>query len=231
MNSKKSQRADLENKRSIFMEIGMIVALSIALLAFNWKTYEQRTYDSFQRGDENIPEELVAITVQKQPELPKVKLPPVITAINIVEDDDLVDEDYYINAEADPMDTVPVYVPPVKGMNDEPVPEEEEIFKVVESWPAFPGGDQAMYAFLGKNLRYPQMALETGISGKVFLTFVVEKDGSITDIQLVRGIGGGCDEEAMRVVTLMPKWTPGKQRGIPVRVQYLFSVKFTLQLR
>ena len=123
MITKKSVKADLEIKRPIFIEIGLIVALCIALLAFNWKSYEKRVYDEYSKSDGNIPEDMVPITVQKHPELPKIKLPPVITSINLVDDADLVEEDYYINAEADPMDTMPVYIPPVKGMKEEVAPE------------------------------------------------------------------------------------------------------------
>ncbi|MEN8225218.1 MAG: energy transducer TonB, partial [Bacteroidota bacterium] len=86
-----------------------------------------------------------------------------------------------------------------------------------------------LYAYLGNNIKYPVMAKESGIQGKVYVTFVVETDGSITDVKVLRGIGGGCDEEAIRVVSTMPKWKPGKQRGKPVRVQYNLPVRFTLQ--
>ena len=100
---------------------------------------------------------------------------------------------------------------------------------VVESMPEFPGGEAALYKFLGENIKYPQMAKESGIQGRVFVTFVVERNGSVTDVRVLRGIGGGCDEEAVRVVQNMPSWTPGKQRGKAVRVQYNLPVKFTLQ--
>jgi periplasmic protein TonB len=103
------------------------------------------------------------------------------------------------------------------------------VFTIVEEMPAFPNGESALYKYLGDNIKYPEEAKELGIQGRVFVTFVVEVDGSITDIKVVRGIGGGCDEEAMRVVKSMPKWTPGKQRGVPVRVQFNLPIKFTLQ--
>jgi len=106
---------------------------------------------------------------------------------------------------------------------------EEKIFLVVEQMPSFPGGEAKMYGYIGKNIEYPRIAKESGISGRVFVTFVVEKDGTVTDVQILRGIGGGCDEEAVRVIKSMPKWKPGKQRGKPVRVQYRMPIKFTLQ--
>jgi periplasmic protein TonB len=106
---------------------------------------------------------------------------------------------------------------------------ETEIFTVVEEQPAYPGGDEARSKYLQDNIKYPEEAKELGIQGRVFVTFVVEVDGSITDVRVLRGIGGGCDEEAIRVVQAMPKWVPGKQRGVPVRVQFNLPIKFTLQ--
>ncbi|MCK9422782.1 MAG: energy transducer TonB [Bacteroidales bacterium] len=108
-------------------------------------------------------------------------------------------------------------------------PVQAEIFTVVEEQPGYPGGEEARISFLQSNIKYPEEAKELGIQGKVFVTFVVEVDGSITDVRVLRGIGGGCDEEAIRVVKSMPKWIPGKQRGVPVRVQFNLPIKFTLQ--
>ena len=105
----------------------------------------------------------------------------------------------------------------------------KEIFTVVEEQPTYPGGDEARIRFLQENIKYPEEAKELGIQGKVFVTFVVEVDGSITDVRVLRGIGGGCDAEAIRVVKSMPRWMPGKQRAQPVRVQFNLPIKFTLQ--
>lgn len=107
--------------------------------------------------------------------------------------------------------------------------EERQIFMVVEQMPDFPGGEEALYKFLAGNITYPQSAKESGIQGRVYVTFVVERDGSINDVRVLRGIGGGCDEEAIRVIKAMPKWIPGKQRAKPVRVQYNLPVKFSLE--
>ena len=108
-------------------------------------------------------------------------------------------------------------------------PKEAEIFTVVEENPQFPGGEAALYKFLGETIKYPEEAKELGIQGRVFVNFVIETNGSVSHVKVLRGIGGGCDEEAIRVVKSMPKWTPGKQRGIPVRVSYNLPIKFTLQ--
>ncbi|MBL7137912.1 MAG: energy transducer TonB [Bacteroidales bacterium] len=108
-------------------------------------------------------------------------------------------------------------------------PKEAEIFTVVEENPLFPGGEAALYKFLSESIKYPEEAKELGIQGRVFVNFVVETNGSVSKVKVLRGIGGGCDEEAVRVVKSMPRWTPGKQRGIPVRVSYNLPIKFTLQ--
>jgi len=104
----------------------------------------------------------------------------------------------------------------------------DEVFNVVEEMPDFPGGDDARMKFLMKNLKYPKDARENNIEGVVYIEFVVEKDGSLTNIKVKRGIGGGCDEESIRVVKLMPNWKPGKQRGEYVRTQFILPFKFIL---
>ena len=104
----------------------------------------------------------------------------------------------------------------------------DQVFLVVEEDPEYPGGPEALYQFIAENMRYPQEAKERGITGRVFVTFVVEKDGSVGNIKVLRDIGGGCGEEAVRVVGMMPKWKPGKQRGKPVRTQYNLPVVFNL---
>ena len=106
--------------------------------------------------------------------------------------------------------------------------DEDPIFQVVEVNPEFPGGNEARIRFLQENMRYPAEAREKSIQGTVFVTFVVEKDGSLSGAKILRGIGGGCDEEVLRIVEMMPKWTPGKQRGQNVRVQFNMPIRFTL---
>ena len=130
----------------------------------------------------------------------------------------------------------PVEAPAAEDIKVEEVKEQviqqeapKEIFTVVEEQPGYPGGDEARIKYLQDNIKYPDEAKELGVQGKVFVTFVVEVDGSITDVRVLRGIGAGCDEEAIRVVRGMPKWVPGKQRGVPVRVQFNLPIKFTLQ--
>ena len=227
MEEKKSPKADLENKRLIFTEIGLVIGLALMLVAFEWKSYEKTVIEVTSRQVENVSEDIIPITEQKVKPPPPAPVKQVVK-INIVEDNVTVDDDISIDAEANQNTEVQEYIAPVRSDEEESA-EEAQIFMVVESMPEYPGGEAALYAYLAANIKYPQMAKESGIQGRVFVTFVVERDGRVTDVRVLRGIGGGCDEEAIRVVENMPKWTPGKQRGKSVRVQYNLPVKFTLQ--
>jgi protein TonB len=230
MIAKKADAANLENKKTLFLEIGLIMALALVLIAFNWKSYEKALQTMDQRRLIDIPEEMIPITEHKPPEPARPAIPNSIVLINIVEDDAVVDDEIVIDAEATQMTEIPDYVAPVPKQSEEENIAEEEIFLVVESAPEFPGGEAGLFEYLSDNLKYPEMAKEAGINGRVYVTFVVEKDGSITDVRVLRGIGGGCDEEAVRVVMNMPRWKPGYQRTIPVRVQFNLPIKFTLEL-
>ncbi len=226
MDAKKSPKADLESKKVVFTQIGLIITLAIVLFAFNWKSYEKREIDLTQREIVEIPEEIIPITEQKV-KPPPPPPPKQVTVINIVDDDVEIEDDIEIDAEADQDTEIEEYIP-IEVDDDEEV-EEAQIFTVVESMPSFPGGDKARIRFLNENIEYPTMARESGIQGRVYVTFVVERNGLVTDVKILRGIGGGCDEEAIRVVKAMPRWIPGKQRGKPVRVQFTLPIKFTLQ--
>jgi len=225
MEIRKTPKADLENKKGYFMEIGLIIALLVVFGAFSMKSYNKQTVNQLQVAVDDAPEEIIPITEQK------VKPPPPppprqVTQIKIVEDDVQVEDDLDIDVEADDNTEFEEYIPPE---TDEEEVEEQQIFQVVENMPEFPGGRAALMKYLATNIKYPPYAKEAGIQGRVFINFVVEKDGSITAVKVLRGIGGGCDEEAVRVVKNMPKWKPGMQRGKPVRVSFNLPVKFTLQ--
>lgn len=225
MEAKKTTRADLESKKTLFIEIGLVVALALTLWAFNYRSYDKGTTTLVQTRVDNTPEEIIPITKQEV----KVVTPPPpaqVTLIHIVEDDAEVEDDIEIDVEADQQTVIEDYVPVVR---EEEEAVEMQIFAVVEAMPEYPGGDVARMQFLQENIKYPQMARESGIQGTVYVTFVVEPNGSVSDVRVLRGIGGGCDEEAIRVIQAMPKWIPGKQRGKPVRVQFNMPIKFTLQ--
>lgn len=210
----------------MFMQIGMIISLLVAWLAFEHKSYDKREIDpSLLNREVVVEEEMVEITKQEEQKPQPVEMPKQTTQLEIVQDDVEV-EDIEINAEMDQNEVMEEYVAP--EIEEEEVVE-QEVFTIVEEMPGYPGGDAKMYEYLGKNIKYPQIARESSIQGRVFVNFVVEPDGSVTNVKVLRGIGGGCDEEAMRVVKSMPKWKPGKQRGKAVRVSYTLPVVFKLQ--
>jgi len=226
MEEKKSPKANLEDKRLIFIQVGLIISLLVAWMAFEYKSYDKRVIDdSLLRKTEVVEEEMVEITKQEEQKPQPVEMPKQTTQLEIVEDDVEV-EDIEINAEVDQSEVIDDYVP--VEVEEEEVTE-AEIFQIVEEMPSYPGGEAKMYEYLGKNIKYPQIARESGIQGRVFVNFVVEPDGSVSNVKVLRGIGGGCDEEAMRVIKSMPKWKPGKQRGKAVRVSYTLPVVFKLQ--
>ena len=226
MEEKKSAKANLENKKLMFTQIGLIISLLIAWLAFEHKSYDKREIDpSLLRTAEVVEEEMVDITKQEEQKPQPVEVPKQTTQLEIVQDDVEV-EDIEINADVQQDEVIEEYVAP-EVVEEEVV--EQEIFKIVEEMPAFPGGEAKLLEYVAKNTKYPQIARESGIQGRVFIGFVVETDGSISNVKVLRGIGGGCDEEAVRVIKSLPKWKPGKQRGKAVRVSYQIPVNFKLQ--
>ncbi len=220
---KKAPKADLESKKTIFIEIGLVIALAVVLFAFEWKSYEKTELNLASMVADDTPEEMVEITQHEKPPPPPTP-PQQTTIIEIVEDDVEIEDDIEIDVEADQETEMEEYIP----VEEEEEAEEAQIFTVVESMPGFPGGESARIKYLNENIKYPQMARESGIQGRVFVTFVVEKDGKVTDVRVLRGIGGGCDEEAVRVIKNMPNWNAGKQRGKPVRVQFNMPILFKL---
>lgn len=230
MEAKKTPKADLESKKTLFLEIGLTFALAVALVAFNWKSYEKKESTFTQTAVMEIPEEQIIQTQENTP-----PPPPPEPEVKLSEDINIVDDDVEIEHKLEIKDINDISQPDVPVVKVEMVEEEEEeeveeeIFTVVEKQPSFPGGDDEMFKYLYSNIKYPQAAKESGITGRVFLTFVVEKDGSIANARILRDIGGGCGQEALRVVKSMPKWTPGEQRGRPVRVQFNLPVSFELQ--
>lgn len=229
MELKKSRKADLESKRGIFFQLGLIFAMVCALVAFEWKSYDKlSTYSLGDYKASSEIEELAQITQQNTPPPPPPPAPAPSLVLNIVDNTADISKDVSINAEVDEKVPVEDFKIGLPKQEDESEIQEHEIFQVVENAPSFPGGDLARMRFLQNNIKYPQMAKERGIQGTVYVTFVVERNGEVTDVKILKGIGGGCDEEALRVVRNMPKWEPGKQRGKPVRVQFNLPLKFSL---
>ena len=226
MQLKKSPKASLEDKKLTYVLMGLVLVLSICYVAFEWTEKEVTKYE-VSDTDFFFEEEIdIQQTSQETPPPPPPPAVQEVEVLNGVEDDVEVEE-IEINTEDD-KDVEVVIAPPVEA----PVEEEEEdvIFQVVESMPEFPGGQQALFKYLAENVKYPVIAQENGIQGRVICQFVVNKDGSIVDVVAVRSSGeASLDKEAIRVIKSMPKWKPGKQRGKPVRVKYTVPVNFRLQ--
>jgi protein TonB len=226
MQIRKSKKANLESKRSIFLQIGFVLSLAFVLLAFEWTTVETNKFDwDFDRGtliDEDIYEVKI---IKEETEVKKTKI---ITPIFVSDDADIPDEDLDINAEVDET-TKNNLNNQQEFVNIEIQAEDNKIYDFVQIPPRFPGGEKALYAFLRHNLKYPHLAREIGLAGKLLVGFVVQKDGTIKDIRIIRGIGSGCDEEVIRVINKMPRWEPGIQGGKKVNVNFHMPVSFKLQ--
>ncbi len=228
MEAKKTPRADLEKRRGMFLEIGLVVILAAALVAFNVKSYEKEVKEvSTRTADVEIEADIIQTEQEETPPPPPEEPEVVATELNVVENDaEDIHEIGIVNAEAradEALEFTPVEV--TKEVEEA----EEEVFLVVEEDPEFPGGLDALSKFIADNIKYPQLAKENNITGRVFVSFVVEKDGRVGQVKILRDIGGGCGNEAVRVVKMMPKWKPGKQRGKAVRTQFNLPVNFDLQ--
>ena len=228
MEIKKSPKADLESKKLTFALIGLVVTLFIVWRVFEYKSYDKQIVDDLQKTVEVIEEEMVEITKQEQPKPQPPAPKPQVTQIEIVDNEEEIEEEIEIDAEVSQDEVLEEYDFTPPEIEEEEIVE-AEIFKVVEEMPEFPGGAAKMMEFIQKNIKYPMMARESDIPGRVFVTFVVEPDGTITNVTVMRGIGGGCDEEALRVVQSMPNWKPGKQRGSAVRCSFTVPIIFKLQ--
>ena len=223
MEIRKHPKADLERKKTKLFQIGMIVALVAVMSAFEYKSYDKTTIILSEGAFYEIDEERTPVTIHKKKQLPPQ--PQII--IDLVDDLKEDDGDLIFDASADENTKMQDYFP-VK-MEEEEIPDDDIPMLVPEIMPEFPGGLPALYTYLRQNVNYPTYAKEIGIQGTVYLSFVVEKDGSISNVEILRTVGGGCDEEAIRVVKSMPHWSPGKQMGRPVRVIFNLPIKFALQ--
>ena len=225
---KKSEKASLEKDKLVYALMGLVFVLSLCYVAMEWTQKEVTTYDEPEEIEAFQDEEMEDIQ-QTQQDTPPPPPPPAaqeVEVLNVVEDN-VETESIEVISEDNPEDIVEI-APPVEVKEEEEP--EDVIFYVVESMPEFPGGNAAMYKYIGENLKYPVIAQENGIQGKVICQFTINKDGSLVDIEVVRSAGdASLDKEAMRVIKSMPKWKPGKQRNQPVRVKFTLPVTFKLQ--
>lgn len=220
----KNPGSDLERKRAALFFLGLLLASALVLVAFEWKTFYTQThftevYDGKYLEDEVI---LHAFPPSKKIPPPPPAPKPIVDIFVTVDNDRLLTE--VLNVPDIEMDEAPIEI----DFREEEV-DEHKVWVTAEEAPEFPGGLDALYAYLNNNINYPRQAVEAGIGGKVFVYFVIGKDGHIQDVKLMNSVGGGCDEEALRVIKAMPAWKPGKQRGKAVNVSFHLPVYFNLK--
>lgn len=228
MEVKKSPKADLESKKTTWLLLGYVVVLAFMFVAFEWTERDIKVDMSQAVADVVFEEEMIPITQQEEKvQPPPPEIPSIAETLTIVDDQADVEETAIASTEETGQKVEVKYVP---VQVEEEEPEEQTIFEVVEQMPEFPNGGMAgLMQYLSKNIKYPTIAQENGTQGRVTVQFVVNKDGSIVDAKVLRGVDPYLDKEAIRVISAMPKWKPGMQRGKPVRVKYTVPVMFRLQ--
>ena len=226
MEIKKSPKADLQNKRGLLLEIGLIISLGLVILAF-WYTPKERTIEKFDQEVVVIEEDLTEITRQDQkpPEPPKkVEVKVIADLLEVVTNDTKITTEVSFTE----FDENTEVIQQVEVVEEEI--EDDQPFLVAETMPSFLGGDLNTFRnWVQQNVRFPQIALENGIQGRVVVTFVIEKDGRLTNIEVLQTPDRSLSDEAVRVLSKSPKWSPGKQRNQPVRVKYTLPVDFRVQ--
>lgn len=227
MIEKKNRDFGLERFRAPLFFLGLLFSSAFVLTAFEWKTYtETAIIDTSDRPNRDLPDETIFAAVPMKKPLPPPPPPkPVVDVIDIVANDKKIDIGLDVPA-FDPEDEPEVTVISVKA---EVVTEEVIELSFVDVWPSFPGGDTARLKYMMENVNYPEKAKYAGVQGTVWVEFIIGKDGSIEDAVVIRSVGAGLDEEALRVVNEMPKWSPGKQRGLPVKVRFRLPIKYSLR--
>jgi len=234
MEIKKSAKANLENKKIMFREIGLIIALALTFFAFEWQSKEKATYITAEQEKAVVEEEMIPITRETPPPPPEApKEPTVADFLQIVDDDIKIEHELVINTEDNRSIGVEIrdFVITQQATSVvEEIIEEEIQFEIVEEKPKFMGGDENTFTkWVNDRIEYPEVAKENGVQGRVMLTFIVGTDGRISDVQVLRGVDPALDKEAMRVVQSSPRWTPGRQRDKPVKVRYNFPIIFQLR--
>ena len=221
MEPKKNPSHDLERRRNLHLVIGLILSLSVVTVAFEWRSRVEPVV-VFAPTEFEAPVLPPVPETTHEPPKPKLVQPEIIP----VPDDEEVEVDVEIIIDVQITDEeLAAYLDDTRPPEEEP----EDILIFAETQPSFPGGLDAFYRYLGETVEYPKQAIRRGVSGKVFIEFVVDKDGSLSQLRVAKGIGAGCDEEALRVIRNSPRWNPGKQRGRAVRVRMVVPITFKLQ--
>ncbi len=223
MEKRKTKKADLERKRSMFFQIGLIIALSVVLAAFEWSKQMSKSTLAYNVNGIELETEMIPVTRKKEVKPP---LPKHYEKFEVVIDEEpLVTEFEPFNTEAEEGDKIEFQIP--GEIIEEP--EKDSIYQIPEKQPVPPGGMIGLRYYLAKNIKYPREAVANDIQGKVYMHFVVNKKGLIENVQVLRGVHPLLDKEALRVVKNMPKWKPGEQAGKPVSVWFTIPIVFVLQ--
>lgn len=227
MESKKLKKASLENKRGLFIQLGMVVTLSLILVGFEWTSPEKENNNSQIISSFAAEDEMIITRRIPPPESKKIEMPKVAEILDIV-DDDIELEDFDFDTEVDDQTNYSILI---LSDNDEIEVQDDTPFIRVENMPKFNGGDPSVEfrKYIQQNLRYPEIAAENGISGLVIIQFTVDAKGKVIDPVILRSVDAALDKEAIRVVTSSPPWTAGKQRGKAVKVLFTFPINFVLR--
>ncbi|MEN7549869.1 energy transducer TonB [Rapidithrix thailandica] len=212
--------------RGLHLQIGLVVSLALVLTAFEWKTYGEKSLVKLGELEADVTEMIVIpITVIPPPPPPKIKNP----TFEVVDDEMEIPEiDIEIDTELDPDQVIEDISFDEREEEEKPV-EENDVFLFLEDSAEPEGGMKTFYEYVAKNIKYPSQARRSTVEGRVIVQFVVDTDGSLTDLKVLKGIGAGCDEEAVRVLKKAPNWKPGKQRGRAVKQRITIPIFFQLQ--
>lgn len=228
MESRKNPKLELQRKTPLYFQIGLLITMALVVGAFEWKTEagEEPVFEPAQLQSDL--DNYIPVTTIDDPEPPKPKpnIQPPRMSTNIVESKELENLAEEMVEPALESPDLPVSYTP------EPPPEKAEEYRdYAEVMPEPVGGDEAFYSFLSKKIRYPSKARSLGIEGKVYVRFIVDENGKLSDLEVIRGIGAGCDEEVLRVLNLpnAPKWKPGRSGGYRVKVRMIVPVDFRLK--
>ncbi|MCU0445394.1 MAG: TonB family protein [Microscillaceae bacterium] len=228
METKKNPAVDLRQKSPLFFNIGLVLSLALVMTAFEWKFYDNlEKVEIVGLENDFTAMEDIPIIPQKQLPPPVIKAPVIVEVPNEepLEDIEATFEETELKETNTPV--VKITPPVTDPIIDESKEDEPLVF--AETQPSFGKGMEDFYKYVSKNIEYPKQARRMDIEGKVFVQFVVDKDGSLSEVKVVKGIGAGCDEEAIRVLKESPKWRPGKQRGRAVRVRMSLPIFFQIQ--
>ncbi len=229
MELKKSKKANLEERKNVFFLLGLVIALGATLLAFEWTTQPTKANSLGSIQSQEVDEQIIPIIREKEITPPPPPPPPkVVEVLNIVENDVEIDDELMID-DTDADDETLINVMPVFETEEEEDLPEDGIFTFVQEPAEFPGGTRALYSYINKNVKYPIIAQENGVQGKVFVKFVVNEQGKVSNAEILRGADVALNNEALRVINSLPDFKPGRQSGRAVKVYYHASINFTLQ--